>query len=99
MKMDKLILVYYVHITYSMSAFKVRDMIEDVKKMFALQSTDGGNYIFFIVPTTDNSRIECINPQRISDDEYVHVKEILNRNQKAVDKLFKKFDTDDKEKI
>lgn len=80
--MDKLILVYYVNIgTFNQS--EVSQFMERFVK-----SVENKDMIQYYVPVRgENSRIECINPKLINEDEFKKVKETLDSYKSKLDEF------------
>ena len=84
--MEKLILVHYVNVgNMSMSDWAVYKQ----SMMDALPKDDG--IINYIIPIRGETKVECLNPRLVSEEEYAKAAEVLKRNQKIVDDLVAKF--------
>lgn len=81
--MDKIILVHYVDVG-SMDAARVHEHMLNIQKMLHREEQDTINYI---IPIQGQTRIECLNPKLVSEEDYKQAKEILERNQKIVDEI------------
>lgn len=49
-----------------------------------------------IIPNYEETRIECINPKRISDDEYAKVSELVENAQNMLNEFLKNTKNDGK---
>lgn len=88
--MEKLILVYYVAID-DMNSKDIDDYLRSLGEDFR-----NDEIIQYIIPIKHGeSRIECLNPRLISEEDYKQAKELLERNQKIVDDLVKSFKTNE----
>lgn len=81
--MEKIILVHYIDVG-NMPASEVHEHMLKIQKMLYREEQDTVNYI---VPIQGQTRIECLNPKLVSEEEYAKAKEMLDRNQKIVDEL------------
>lgn len=81
--MEKTILVCY----FNVGNIKAEDIAEYVKKISKVLPKDEGLLHYLVPIKTGDSRIECVNPKVISEDEYAKVKEILDRNQSALNEI------------
>ncbi len=82
--MNKIILVCYYKesISYEEIAIIRKEVDRSIK---------GEDILFYLVPTTDDVRIECINPKLVSEDDYKIVKEKLETINSDLDKLLVKL--------
>lgn len=90
--MEKIILVFYVGVGNS-SGHHIKEMIDQVITMLRKNKDEG--IIHYIIPSKEETRIECINPRVISAEEFKSVKEILDRNQKIVDDIVESYGSKD----
>lgn len=78
--MEKIILVFYINVG-NMESSDIGPWIKRIQDIVKNEET-----IQYFVPTRNgNTRIECLNPKLISQEEYGNVKDLLSRNQKIVD--------------
>ena len=84
--MKKIILIHYLNVgnmamadyaVYKDNYFKALPKSDDV--------------INYIVPIRGETKVECVNPVLLTDDEYAKAKIVLERNQKVVEELVTKF--------
>lgn len=68
-----------------MSVANGKQLLESVQEMIP---KDKG-IISYIVPVQSDTRVECLNPKLVSDEDYKEAKKLLDRNQKIVDDLVK----------
>lgn len=88
--MEKLIIVVYLGIKED-DEFKANEIIENFIN-YSLPKDDDKQ--FFVIPTFGETRIECINPKLINEDEYSKVKEVLNNVEVNLSDFFKKITED-----
>jgi len=74
---DKIILVYYLDIRYINSS-DVNQYLFDFYEKIKEENDDSVYQI--IIPVREASRVECINPKLISEDEYKKVEELIIKN-------------------
>lgn len=80
--MDKIILVFYVNIS------NIVDLPRYIQNINESIRPENGEYLYFIIPSHNESTVECINPKFLnSQEEY---EKILER-MKEVETHFKKF--------
>jgi len=85
--MDKIILVFYTKFDKSEDITHINDRLYNLSTSVADKYPD--IYTFYVPIFEGDTRIECINPKLIGEDEYLKVKKILEENQKIVDNLLK----------
>lgn len=84
-----LILVSYIEIGNA-ADYEVMEIVEKVRK--AIVNPEEKNIKHFIIPVRDQgSKIECINPVRVSDDEYKLIEEKLQNCEKELHKVLKNY--------
>lgn len=66
---DKLIFCFYIGVGDDMSPETVSEVIESAKKSNGDIFTENGAMAFFIPVKGDNSRIECVNPVMLTEEE------------------------------
>ena len=85
--MEKIILVHYINIG-NINANDVSKIMEDVVKKFLPKDED--NIISYWIPVREGeSRVECINPKLVSQEDFTKAKRILDRNQEIVNDIIK----------
>ena len=83
--MEKIILVFYVYVG-GMDYHQVSEYIDGIKKSLTVDD----EIINYIVPIkTGETRIECLTPKLISENDFEDVKTILDRNQQLIDEFLK----------
>ena len=80
--MNKIILIHYIGVG-NLSVLRGKELLESVQEMIP---KDKG-IISYIVPVQSDTRVECINPKLVSEEDFQEAKKILDRNQKIVDDL------------
>ncbi len=83
--LNNIILVFYIDIR-NVPSRDLRHYMNLVKQQVAPLTPDNIT-MFFIPILSGDSRVECVNPKVISEDEYKHVLAILETNQKIVNDL------------
>ena len=83
--MDKIILVHYIGVG-NLSTKEVEQHLHKITTEL-LPKDDG--VINYVIPTRGETRIECLNPKLVSEEDYKQAKELLDRNQKIVDDIIK----------
>lgn len=66
---NKLIICFYVGVGDDMSPQNVKEVMESTKEANSSIFTDNGVAAFFVPVKGDNSRIECVNPVLVTDEE------------------------------
>ena len=84
--MEKLILIFYVSIK-NIDPCNVGEYLDLAANSF--KNIDDNVLHYFIPVTSPDTRVECLNPKLCTIEEYQNASEILAKNQKAVDELFK----------
>lgn len=83
--MEKIILVHYIGVG-NLSKKEVEQHLYKITTEF-LPKDDG--VINYVIPTKEETRVECLNPKLVSEEDYKQAKELLDRNQKIVDDIIK----------
>lgn len=82
--MNKLILAHYINVdgmTQQRVEEKMRNIIEIMKK------NEDGILHFFYPVRNQHTRVECLNPKLVSEEEYREVSNVLKRNQEIVQEI------------
>lgn len=87
---DKTILVIYVNIG-SIDGADVPAYMEQLTRTVIF---DDSILRLFIPVRESETRVECINPKRISDEEYLKVSEFVEDVQKKLDEVLNSFNND-----
>jgi len=83
--MEKIILVHYINIG-NIDRNDISQYMNEIVKMFSPK--DGDNIIAYFIPIHEGeTRVECINPKLVSEEDFAEAKKVLDRNQKIVDNL------------
>jgi hypothetical protein len=90
--MNKIILVHYINVG-NLKTNDVQQYLEKVKNALFIKNKDIINYI---IPVKSETRIECLNPKLVSDEDYSKAKDLLDRNQKIVDEILEWKNTESK---
>jgi len=80
--MEKIILVHYIDVGNMSNRDAKEYLVRYIDKM-----PKDNNIINYFIPTKGENKIDCLNPKLVSEDEFNHVKGILDRNQKFVDDI------------
>lgn len=82
--MEKIILAHYINVGNS-SPQRVAETIQSLRKLLDMEDNE---IIHYLYPVRDQeTRVECLNPRLVSEEEYQNAKKILERNQSIVTKL------------
>ena len=81
--MEKIILVHYISVG-NMSKQDVAQYLHKIKTEIIPKDEDVINYV---IPTREETKVECLNPKLVSEDDYKQAKSLLDRNQKVVDEI------------
>ena len=82
--MNKIILVHYIYIG-DMTKATADKYLCDIR---ANVIKDDDNIINYIIPIMcGETRVDCLNPKLVSDEDYKEAKELLDRNQKIVNDI------------
>jgi len=85
--MEKIILVHYINIG-NIDGNDVSKIMEDVVKKLSPKEED--NIISYWIPVREGeTRVECINPKLVSQEDFTEAKQVLDRNQKIVNDIIK----------
>jgi polyhydroxyalkanoate synthesis regulator phasin len=84
-----LIIVCYVNVG-NLAIDEINHFMRDVMKRFETKPEE--NIRQYFLPTREESKIECINPIRIPDDEYKKIEEKLEEARKKLDDFFKEME-------
>jgi hypothetical protein len=85
--MEKIILVHYINVG-NIDGNDVSKIMEDVVKNFSPKEED--NIISYWIPVREGeTRVECINPKLVSQEDFTEAKQVLDRNQKIVNDIIK----------
>ena len=83
--MEKIILVHYINIA-NMNYNDVNKFMEEVVVKFSPKEED--NIISYWIPVNNGeTRVECINPKLVSEEDYLEAKKVLDRNQEVVNEI------------
>ena len=83
---EKLILVIYYNIA-NIDDAEIPEILQNVSKSCEFAKDD--SILFFLVPVYDSeTRIECINPKLVSEDEYQQAKGACEKIKEILDKQF-----------
>tara|TARA_R110000772_G_C13310268_1_gene440136 strand:- start:39335 stop:39613 length:279 start_codon:yes stop_codon:yes gene_type:complete len=78
---DKLILVHYIDVG-NMDNDMLSEFIEEVTNKLTFEEEE---MVFpYFIPIRGESRVECINPKLVSEEDYSHAKEVLDNTQEAL---------------
>ena len=83
--MEKIILVHYINIG-NMNYNDVNKFMEEITVKFSPKEDD--NIISYWIPVNNGeTRVECINPKLVSEEDYSEAKKVLDRNQEIVNEI------------
>ena len=85
MSKEKIILIHYINVG-NIDGNDVSKMMEDVINKFSLKEED--NIISYWIPVREGeTRVECINPKLVSEEDFTEAKRVLDRNQEIVNNI------------
>jgi hypothetical protein len=85
MSKEKIILIHYINVG-NIDGNNVSEMMEDVINKFSLKEED--NIISYWIPVREGeTRVECINPKLVSEEDFTEAKRVLDRNQEIVNNI------------
>jgi hypothetical protein len=85
MSKEKIILIHYINVG-NIDGNDVSKMIEEVIKKLSLKEED--NIISYWIPVREGeTRVECINPKLVSEEDFTEAKRVLDRNQEIVNNI------------
>jgi hypothetical protein len=85
MSKEKIILIHYINVS-NIDSNDVSKMMEDVINKFSLKEED--NIISYWIPVREGeTRVECINPKLVSEEDFTEAKRVLDRNQEIVNNI------------
>jgi len=85
MNKEKIILIHYINVS-NIDSNDVSKMIEEVINKFSPKEED--NIISYWIPVREGeTRVECINPKLVSEEDFTEAKRVLDRNQEIVNDI------------
>jgi len=87
--MNKIIIVCYVHVG-NMVGQDVDNLMAKIGIMLKEREETEGILHYLIPIYSGSSRIECINPKLLTEDEYAHTKVVLDNAQAAFKDLMER---------
>ena len=85
MSKEKIILVHYINVG-NINSNDVAEIMKDIVNKFSLKEED--NIISYWIPVREgDTRVECINPKLVSEEDFAEAKRVLDRNQKIVNDI------------
>ncbi len=83
--MEKIILVHYINVG-NMNYSDINKFMEEITVKFSPKEED--NIISYWIPIKNGeTRVECINPKLVSEEDYSEAKKVLDRNQEIVNEI------------
>ena len=79
--MNKIILVHYIN-----SSRFDQNLLKELSN--SIQEQLGGEVLAYVLETNNESKVECINPKLISEEEYSEVIRIMDRSQELMANFF-----------
>lgn len=87
--MEKIILVNYIAVG-NMPDHDVRGYMQKVVETLSPKGEGSEGMLNYFIPIRNgDSRVECLNPKLVSEEDFQKAKEVLDRNQKIVDDIVK----------
>ena len=85
MSKEKIILIHYINVG-NIDGNDVSEMMENVVNKFSPKEED--NIISYWIPVREGeTRVECINPKLVSEEDFTEAKRVLDRNQEIVNNI------------
>ena len=85
MSKEKIILIHYINVG-NIDGNDVSKMMEEVINKLSLKEED--NIISYWIPVREGeTRVECINPKLVSEEDFTEAKRVLDRNQEIVNNI------------
>ena len=84
--MEKIILVHYINIGYMDNNDGSKTMEQVIEK---LTPKEDDIISYFIPIRKGETRIECINPKLVSEEDFMEAKRVLDRNQEIMNSWMK----------
>jgi len=85
MNKEKIILIHYINVG-NIDGNDVSKMMEEVINKLSLKEED--NIISYWIPVREGeTRVECINPKLVSEEDFTEAKRVLDRNQEIVNNI------------
>ena len=82
--MEKIILAHYINVG-NKSPENVAYIMNEVK---AVLDKEHAEIIHFVYPVVgQETRVECINPKLVSEEDYLQAKNVLKKNQSIITRL------------
>ena len=83
--MEKIILVHYINVG-NMDYTNINKFMKEITVKFSPKEED--NIISYWIPVNNGeTRVECINPKLVSEEDYSEAKKVLDRNQEIVNEI------------
>ena len=85
MNKEKIILIHYINVS-NIDGNDVSKIMEEVINKLSLKEED--NIISYWIPVREGeTRVECINPKLVSEEDFTEAKRVLDRNQEIVNNI------------
>lgn len=85
MSNEKIILIHYIKVG-NLNTEDVSKFMYDITKKFSPKEED--NIISYWIPVREGeTRVECINPKLVSEEDFTEAKRVLDRNQEIVNDI------------
>jgi len=85
MNKEKIILIHYINVG-NIDGNDVSEMMGNVVNKFSPKEED--NIISYWIPVREgDTRVECINPKLVSEEDFTEAKRVLDRNQEIVNNI------------
>ena len=85
MNKEKIILIHYINVS-NIDSNDVSKIMEEIINKFSPKEED--NIISYWIPVREGeTRVECINPKLVSEEDFTEAKRVLDRNQEIVNNI------------
>lgn len=86
--MEKIILVHYIFVG-NISPQDISEYMESIMKNYNNKYSEENIISYWIPIKKGETRVECINPKLVSEEDFLEAKLVLDRNQKIVNEIVK----------
>lgn len=83
MEVTPIIIVHYIK-TNDLSYDEIREVVKSYKNNVATKEL--GSCFCYFIPTEGETRVECINPKLVSENDYADAKAALEQHKKLAEK-------------
>jgi len=81
---DKIILIFYIDVRH-IDDDDLNQYLHDVSKVIS----NNDNIINYIMPVMSDTKVECLNPKIVTEEDFNKAKNVLDRNQEIINEFIK----------